>query len=183
MRTTLIAVTAALLVLGCASGTTMTSSSGMSGMAHMTDADIAGIVSTANQGEIDEGNAASSRATSAEVRAFAQMMVNDHTAALNAARDLFTRRGIAPNTSEPTAATLAAGARQTVSNLGTYTGAAFDRTYMQSQVDTHQWLLNELDSTLIPSARNRELRELLTTQRGAVAMHLDRARQIMSGLR
>jgi putative membrane protein len=187
MRNLSIALAAALLILGCAAShstmTSSTSSPGMPGMAMLSDADIAGIVSAANQGEIDEAGIANGKASSAEVRAFAQMMITDHTAALNAARDLFTRRGITANMTDTTASQLASGAQQTVSNLSTYSGAAFDRAYMQSQVDTHQWLLNQLDSTLIPSAHNRELRQLLTTQRGAVAAHLDRARQIMGALR
>ena len=142
--------------------------------------DIAGIVTTANEGEIAQGQAASSAATSSDVRAFAQMMVSDHTAALSAARDTFSRNNITPGENDTTQ-TLRANSQRTISNLATYKGAAFDRTYMQSQVDLHQWLLTSLDTALIPSARG-ELLTLLQTQPAAVAAHLDRARQIRSGL-
>jgi putative membrane protein len=143
--------------------------------------DIAGIVTAANEGEIAQGNAAASRATSAQVREFAQMMVADHTNALSTGRDLFAREGITPAENSITSA-LRSGTQTTITNLNTYSGTAFDRTYMRTQVDLHQWLLTSLDTALIPSARDPELRALLQTQRTSVAMHLDRARTILAGL-
>ncbi|HKO55986.1 MAG TPA: DUF4142 domain-containing protein [Thermoanaerobaculia bacterium] len=143
-------------------------------------ADVAGIVVTANEGEIQQGQAAAGRATSADVRAFAQMMVTDHTNALSTARETFTRNGVTPAENDTTR-TLRSNSQQTVTNLATYSGAAYDRMYMQSQVDLHQWLLSALDAVLIPSSTG-ETRTLLETQRTAVAAHLDRARQIRGGL-
>jgi putative membrane protein len=137
---------------------------------------------TANEGEVQQGNAASARATSADVRSFAQMMVSDHTMAMNNGRDVFSRNGITPS-ENATTRTLRETSQRTVTNLNTYSGPAFDRTYMQSQVDLHQWLLTSLDTALIPSAMNPEVRSLLQTQRASVATHLDRARQILNGLR
>jgi uncharacterized protein (DUF305 family) len=78
---------------------------------------------------------------SREVRSFAQMMVSDHTAALAAARDTLQREGITPG-ENATTRTLRDNSQRAVSSLSTYSGASFDRTYMQSQVDLHQWLLN-----------------------------------------
>lgn len=142
---------------------------------------IAAVVIAANDGEIQQGNAAATRATSGDVRSFAQMMVSDHTAALTAARDTFTRLGITPQENDVTA-TLRSTTPQTITNLNTYNGAAFDRAYIRHQVDLHQWLLRALDESLIPSARTPELRALLTTQRGAVAQHLEQARQLSGRL-
>lgn len=169
-----------LLLMAACSMNTMTSSSSMPGTmgARISDADIAAIVTNASQGEIDQGQAASTKASSDDVRAFARMMVTDHTNALNQARDLFSRRSITANTSNDIAMNLQTNGQQTISALNTYSGSAFDRQYIQSQIDVHQWLLNSLDNTLIPSASNRQLRDFLQTQRTAVSMHLDRARQI-----
>lgn len=166
-------LTAVLLLAGCATGLTNPNM--------MSAPDIAGIVRTANQGEIDQGNAAAPKATNAEVKAFAQMMVTDHSAALNAANDLFTKHAIVPADNDTTRS-LQSGSQQTINALGTYSGVAFDRAYMQAMIDAHQWLLNTMDSTLIPASRG-ELKDLLTSQRAAVSTHLDRARQILSGLR
>jgi putative membrane protein len=167
----------ALLLSACATTTdTMTAHPGAT-----PEGDIAAIVTAANEGEIQQGQAASGRATNADVRAFAQMMVADHTSALNAARDTFNRAGINPSDNN-ISSTLRSSSQTTVTNLNTYSGAAFDRAYMQTQVDLHSWLLNALDTALIPSAVTPELRTLLQTQRGSVAMHLERARAILGRL-
>lgn len=172
-----IAFTLSALLFATACGT-MT---GTTGAGTMPDSDIAAIVTAANEGEIEQGNVAASRATSAEVRAFGQMMVADHTQALNTGRDVFSRNGITPS-DNATSQQLRANSRTTVTNLNRYSGRDFDRRYMQSQVDLHQWLLTNLDQLLIPSARNRDVRQLLTTQRASVAAHLERARTILGTL-
>jgi putative membrane protein len=177
MRTFSILAAALVLAAGCSTNSSMSSGMGaMPGM--MSSTDIAAIMTAANEGEIQEGQAAASRATSASVRDFANMMVSDHTSALNSAKSLFDREHIVANSDNDIARQLRSGAQQTISALGTYNGASFDRAYMQSQVDAHQWLLTQLDNTFIPSSRG-ELRSLLETQRATVAAHLDRARTIM----
>ena len=180
MRTRFLTIPAIALCAVACSTTSMTSSSAVG--AGINDADIAQIVTTANQGEIDEGNAALQKASSADVRAFAQMMVTDHTNALTQTSNLVSNRNIMPNTANDIASTLQGGARQTIANLSTYSGADFDRQYINAQVDLHQWLLGQLDKALIPAASDRRLRDLLQTQRTAVAAHLDRARQIQGTL-
>jgi putative membrane protein len=177
MRLTATLTAMLLLLAGCA--TTTTTDATMAGA--LPESDIAAIVNTANEGEIQQGNAAASRATSADVRAFAQMMVADHTTALSNARTVFSANNITPADND-TSRTLRAESQRTVTNLATYSGAAFDRTYMRTQVDLHQWLLTSLDTVLIPSARTPAVRELLQTQRGSVAAHLERARTILGGL-
>lgn len=146
-----------------------------------SDPHIVGIVAAANQGEIDQGNAAASRATSSDVRAFAQMMVADHTTALGAVRDSSSRAGIMAADNDTTAA-LQRTSRETVTNLATYSGAEYDRQYMDTQINLHQWLLTALDQHLIPLATNRDLRSLLETQRVNVAAHLEQARAIRGRL-
>ena len=180
--------TALLLLAGCSTTSTMTSSSsssmpGTTMGTRISDADIAAIVTNASQGEIDQGQVAQTKASSDEVRAFARMMVTDHTNALNQARSLFSERNISTSTSYDVANNLQSLSQQTISALNTYSGDAFDRPYIQSQIDMHQWLLNSLDNNLIPSESSRQLRDFLQTQRTAVAMHLDRARQIQGMMR
>lgn len=170
-----------LLTAACSMNDSMTSSSSMPGMIGYSDADIAAIITNANQGEVDQARVAIDRASSADVRAFAQMMVTGHGNALSQARSLLSRINVTPMDSD-LSRNLQSGSRQTVSALNTYTGASFDRQYMQAQVDAHQWLLNTLDNTLIPSAHNRQFHDFLQTQRSAVASHLDRARQILNTL-
>lgn len=174
----LLLLTLPMLLGACAMNTTDSMATVPNGT---PDAEIAAIMTAANEGEVQQGQAASARATNADVRAFAQMMVTDHTNALNTARDTFNRTAITPADNN-ISTTLRTNSATTVTNLGTYSGAAFDRTYMQTQVDLHAWLLRQLDNNLIPSARTPELRTMLQTQRGSVAAHLDQARSILNRL-
>src|SRR6476620_1448210 len=92
MRIKSLTILSALLLMtaACSVNHDMTSSSSsMPGMTMGTmysDSDIAAIVTNANQGEIDQGQTASTKANSDDVRAFARMMVSDHTNALNQAQ-------------------------------------------------------------------------------------------------
>lgn len=175
---TLSAVALFLSLTACSSMT----GGGSTVTGRITDADNAGIAATANEGEIAQGTAAVSRASSPEVRAFAQMMITDHTNALNEGRALFQRNSITPADNEVTGMLRDTSGR-TVANLNTYSGAAFDRMYIKSQIDVHSWLLNNLDALMIPSASNGELRSFLETQRTSVAAHLDHARRIEQSMR
>ena len=185
MMKSLVVVSVLLLAAACGSTDTgnMSSSSSMSGMPGMalTGPDVAGILTMANQGEIDAGQLASTKAVSPAVRDFANMMVRDHTGALSDARATFDRSHLVPNASNTTAMALQDLSKRTRRSLDQYAGSSFDRAYMQSQVDMHSWLLNQIDASLLPSSRG-DLRTLLTNQRAAVAAHLDRARTILNSL-
>lgn len=155
----------------------MTSSSTLPG--GLSDSDITAILIAANEDEVQQRNLAATKASSPEVRSFAEMLVTDHTNALNRWRDLISRRNITP-TENATSTRLGNGSHQTISALSTYTGSSFDRMFVQAQVDQHQWLLNTIDS-ILPLA-SRDVRDMLTTQRASVVRHLDRVREILNGL-
>jgi putative membrane protein len=62
------------------------------------------------------------------------------------------------------------------------TGAAFDRAYMDREVEYHQTVLDAIDQTLLPNVQNAELRALLEQTRPAVASHLEMAKSIQTKL-
>jgi predicted outer membrane protein len=59
----------------------------------ISDAQIAAIVVTANQVDIDAGQLALSRSTNDKVKTFAELMVTDHTGVNKAATDLVAAEG------------------------------------------------------------------------------------------
>jgi putative membrane protein len=148
----------------------------------LPDEEIAAVLRAANQGEVDQGQMAGTRATNAEVRAFAEMMVRDHTNALQEGSQVFARANVIPQ-DNATSSQLQTSSANTVRALSTYSGADFDRHYMRTQVELHDWLLRTIDTSLIPSARSQELVRFLRDQRAAVAMHLEHARRLQQGLR
>ena len=145
------------------------------------DAQIAHIVVTANQVDIDAGKLAASTATSPEVKKFGQQMVTDHTGVNKQAVDLATKLKVTP-ADNPTSQSLKAGGDKNVANLKTLKGAAFDKAYVDHEVAYHQAVLDALDKTLIPGASNAELKTLLVKVRPAFVAHLEHAKTIQSSL-
>ena len=146
-----------------------------------TDAQIAAIVVTANQVDIDAGKLAKSKAHSQDVREFAQRMITDHSAVNKAAAELVERLHVTPEPS-PTSESLQKGGDENLAKLKTLSGAAFDKAYIDHEVAYHEAVISALDKTLIPSAQNAELKALLVKVRPAFVAHLDMAKQIQSEL-
>ena len=132
----------------------------------INDAQIASIVVTANKVDIDAGSLALKASKSAEVKKFAQTMVTDHTGVNKSATELVTRLEVTPEDNE-TSKSLKAGGEQNVTALKGLKGPAFDKAYIDHEVAYHQQVLDAVDKTLIPSAKNEELKALLVKVRPA----------------
>ena len=145
----------------------------------VSDAQIAAIVVTANQVDIDAGKLAVSKASNDKVKAFAQLMVTDHTGVNKAATELVTRLKVTPQQSS-TSKALQAGGDKNLAHLKTLTGAEFDRAYIAHEYAYHQQVIDALDKTLIPGASNGELKALLVKVRPAFVAHRDHAKSLQS---
>jgi putative membrane protein len=146
-----------------------------------TDPQIAGIVVTANQIDIDAGKIAKARSGSKAVKDFAQQMITDHTAVNQQAGALAKKLGVKPEDSETTAA-LKKGAAENVASLKKLKGAAFDKAYVAHEAAYHQQVLDAIDKVLIPGAQNAELKDLITKVRPAIQAHLDHAKHLEASL-
>ena len=148
----------------------------------INDAQIASVVVTANQVDIDAGKLAASQATNPEVKKFAETMVTDHTAVNKSAVDLATKLKVTPE-DNPTSQSLKSGGESNVAKLKTLKGAEFDRAYIDHEVEYHQSVIDALDKTLIPGATNPELKALLVKSRPAFVAHLEHAKHIQETLK
>jgi putative membrane protein len=146
------------------------------------DAQIAHIVVTANQVDIDAGKLAASMATNPEVKKFGQQMVTDHTGVNKQAADLAAKLKVTP-ADNPTSQSLKAGGDKNVATLKGLKGAAFDKAYVDNEVAYHQAVLDAVDKTLIPGASNAELKALLVKVRPAFVAHLEHAKQLQASLK
>jgi putative membrane protein len=145
----------------------------------VNDAQIASIVVTANQVDIDAGKLAKSRSTNKEVKAFAELMITDHTGVNKSATDLVTKLKVTPQ-DNLTSQSLKAGGDKNLAHLKTLKGAAFDKAYVDREVAYHQQVIDALDKTLIPGATNGELKALLIRVRPAFVAHLEHAKRLQS---
>jgi putative membrane protein len=146
-----------------------------------TDAQIAAIVVTANQVDIDAGKLAQSMAASKEVKDFAQLMIADHSGVNKSATELVQKLKVKPE-ENPTSASLKRGGDENLAKLKQLKGAAFDRAYVDHEVTYHVSVLEAIDKTLIPNAKNEELKALLVKVRPAFVAHLEHAKRLRSQL-
>ncbi len=145
------------------------------------DAEIAAIVVTANQVDIDAGKLAESKGSNSDVKAFAHRMVADHTDVNKQAVDLVTKLKVTPK-DNPTSESLKAGGEKNIAHLKTLSGAAFDKAYIDHEVTYHEQVLDAVDKTLIPNAKNEELKALLVKVRPSFVSHIEHAKQVKAGL-
>lgn len=146
------------------------------------DAQIAAIVVTANTVDIDAGKLAEKRSKNKEVKKFAKQMVTDHTGVNKQATALVTRLKVTPEASE-TSKTLKDGGDANISKLKGLKGKEFDKAYVDNEVTYHQAVIDALDKTLIPNAKNAELKDTLVKVRPAFVAHLEHATHIQQSMK
>jgi putative membrane protein len=146
------------------------------------DAQIAGIVVAANSVDIDAGELAKTRAHDQKVKDFAQRMVTDHSGVNKQASALAQKLKLTPEDSDASKS-LKEGGAANIGKLKGMQGAAFDKAYIDHEVAYHQAVLDSIDKTLIPDAKNAEMKDLIVKVRPAIAAHLQHAQQIQSSLK
>lgn len=146
-----------------------------------TDPQIAHIVVTANQVDIDAGKLAEKKGSTQEVRQFGTQMVTDHTAVNRQAADLAKKLKLTPQAND-TSASLKKGGDENLARLGKLNGKAFDKQYVDQEVVYHQAVIDAVDKTLLPSAKNAELKTLIQKVRPALVQHLEHAKHLQGQL-
>jgi putative membrane protein len=146
-----------------------------------TDPQIAAIVVTANQVDIDAGKLAKSKSAATDVKEFAQRMITDHSGVNKSATELVHKLHVKPE-SNATSQSLQQGGEQNIAALKKLNDGAFDRAYIDHEIAYHQSVIEALDKTLIPNAQNAELKALLVKVRPAFVAHLEHAKQLQASL-
>ena len=150
--------------------------------AHPNDAQIAHIAYTAGALDVEAGKQALAKSQNEAVRSFAQTMVRDHEAVNQQALALVKKLGVTPEPNA-TSTALTAQANDKAHQLGTLSGMAFDRAYVQNEIAFHQTVNGALSTSLIPSAQNAELKTLLETGLTLFQAHQKHAEQLEKSLR
>lgn len=147
-----------------------------------TDPQIAHIAYTAGKIDIAAAKQALGKTHSKVIRGFAQEMVRDHNAVNEKALALVKKLHVTPK-ANPTSAGLTKDADATRSRLGKLKGAAFDRAYIDNEVAYHKTVNGALENTLIPSAKNAQLKSLLKTGLTLFREHEAHAEQVAKELK
>jgi putative membrane protein len=94
--------------------------------------------------------------------AFAKDMIRDHEAVNKEALALVKKLKVTPEDND-TSRALTKAATEERQQLAKLKGAAFDKAYVENEVAYHKQVNGALETLLIPSAQNAELKDLLQT--------------------
>ena len=147
-----------------------------------TDPQIAHIAYTAGVIDIAAAKQAISKASNKDVKAFAEDMIRDHEAVNKQALDLVKKLKVTPEDND-TSKTLSKQASDKLAELGKLSGAAYDKAYVANEVAYHKAVNGALETQLIPSASNAELKGLLQTGLKIFQGHQQHAEQVAAKLK
>src|SRR3979490_2794025 len=147
-----------------------------------TDPQIAHIAYTAGVLDINAAKQAQSKASNKDVKAFPDDMVRDHEAVNKQALDLVKKLKVTPQDND-TSRALSKQAAAKQAELAKLNGAEFDKAYVANEVAYHKTVDGALETTLIPSASNPELKSLLQTGLKIVQGHQQHAEQVAGALK
>jgi len=158
------------------------SSAAFAQAAKPTDPQIAHIAYTAGVIDINAAKQALTKASNKEVKAFAQDMVRDHEAVNKQALDLVKKLKVTPEDND-TSKTLSKNAADKLAELKKLKGAEYDKAYVVNEVAYHKAVNSALETQLIPSANNAELKSLLQTGLKIFQGHQQHAEQVAAKLK
>ena len=144
----------------------------------MGSVDTGSFVSNASQSdmyEIQAAKVAQTKSKNPDVKAFAKMMVTDHTAMSNQMKPLISAAGQQPATD------LDQRRKGFLDNLNAAPAADFDKTYIDQQVAGHQEAL-DLMKGYADRGSDAGLKGAASQAIPKIQMHLDKAKEIQAKL-
>ncbi len=136
------------------------------------------VVTAANDGmaEVDAGKMAQEKAVSKRVKAFADMMVTDHTKAGDELAAIAKTKNItlpaAPN----------ADAQKMAADMGKMSGKDFDKDYVNNMVDGHEKAV-KLFTDASKNLKDPDLKAFATKTLPTLQMHLDAIKAIKKAMK
>src|ERR1700742_1817082 len=147
-----------------------------------TDPQIAHIAYTAGVIDVAAAKQALTKTSNKDVKSFAEDMVRDHEAVNRQALELVKKLKVTPEDND-TSKSLSKNAADKLAELAKLNGAAFDKAYVSNEVAYHKAVDGALETTLIPSASNAELKNLLQTGLKIFEGHEQHAEHVAAGLK
>ena len=142
-----------------------------------SDAELTGFINAFNDVEVEVGQLAMSKATDAQVKAFASQIVRDHRALktdVNRTVQQLNVTPTVPENDENLAEDHQAGMRDLRAKAK---GAEFDEAFLEHEIRMHRKVLDEVRDA-IGRSQSAELRTLLEKARDGIQGHLTRAEEL-----
>jgi putative membrane protein len=142
-----------------------------------TNAELVAFVNAYNDAEVEVGKMAQTKATDAQVRAFARRIVGEHQALKTEVTSTAKQANITPAMPEDDE-DLMKDHQDGMRDLnGKAKGKEFDEAFLEHEIKMHKKVLDEIDDTLGRN-RNPEIRPLLEKARTGVNAHLQAAQEL-----
>lgn len=147
----------------------------------LDDPTIIAIFDAANSYDMQTGALAFSKGHSRAVRDFGRMLVRDHRSVRTQGRELAKALKVTPT--PPRDFALAVAHVAAMKSLRSVRGKAFDRAFLQHEVDYHNAVIDAVTKTLLPAIQNARLKDLVTKVAPAFVAHRDRAQHLLDELK
>jgi len=147
----------------------------------LDDPTIVAIFDAANTYDMQTGALAVSKGHSRAVRDFGKMLVRDHRSVRAQGRQLAKSLKVTPT--PPKDFALAKAHIAAMKSLRAAKGKAFDRAFLQHEVDFHNAVIDAVTNTLLPAIQNAQVKDLVTKVAPAFVAHRDRAQSLLDGLK
>jgi len=145
------------------------------------DAEIAHIAWTGGELDIAAAKQALEKTIDPQVKAFAETMIRDHEAVNKKALALVEKLKVTPADND-VSKSLSSAAKATHDKNAKLAGKAFEKAYVDNEVAYHAQVNGALKDTLIPNAKNAELKALLESGLALFTEHQHHAEQLAKSL-
>ena len=144
----------------------------------LDDAQIVWIFDNANTTDIATGALGAKKGSTQAVRDLGAQLERDHTAVRQQGRDLAKKLGVTPVM--PAGDKSAEDLKATMATLNKLSGTAFDKAFLQHEVDYHNAVIGAINNTLMPAIKNADLKALVVKVAPAFVAHRDAAQNLLS---
>jgi putative membrane protein len=138
------------------------------------------LLDEANKADSAAGALARSKATNADVKAFAQLMMTEHHLLRSKGQELAKKLNLTPQPPANDPVQTAASAEMSALKAAPK-GAQFDKTYIDQEVTIHKAVL-DLAEQAHGTTQNAELKQLIETAKPYLERHRDRAEALQKRL-
>ena len=152
------------------------------GASKPTDPQIAHIAYTAGVIDVTAAKQALAKSTNKTIKSFAEDMVRDHEAVNQQALALVRKLNVTPEDND-TSRALSKQAAAKLAEMEKLKGAELDKAYAANEVAYHKAVNGALETLLIPSANNAELKSLLQTGLKIFQGHLQHAEHVAASFK
>ncbi|HEX4683200.1 MAG TPA: DUF4142 domain-containing protein [Gemmatimonadaceae bacterium] len=143
----------------------------------LDDPTIVAIFDAANTWDIETGSLAEKKASSKDVRDFGHMIARDHGAVRQQGRDLAKKLGVTPT--PPKNFAMVKDHEAAMKTLESLHGREFDKAFLEHEVAYHKAVIDAMNTTLLPSLQNQEVKDLVIKVAPAFKAHEDAAQHLL----